>query len=139
MSVSIALRIANQKPLPIFERPFFPKGAPFPLASVAADHRCNDGRAWMCRARDTVVQMGMRGFLWSFNTSLARFFPRYKAAHVEHRYLALWQEEAVRYLDLKPRLLRRGASGATSTLPRSLSHYYSKARALVAGDSFTNE
>ncbi|MEO8352619.1 MAG: IucA/IucC family protein [Chthoniobacteraceae bacterium] len=102
MSVSIALRIARQKPLPAFERTFFPAEVPFPLASVAADHRANAGRARLLRGHDTVVRWGLRGFVWSLNTSLARFFPKYRATVVERAYLALWQEQAVRWLGVKP-------------------------------------
>lgn len=107
MSVSIALRVAKQKPLPVFPRTFLPAAPPFPLASVAADHRCNEGRSSLRRARDTVERDGLRGFLWSVNTSLARFFPRYQAAAVERGYLALWREQGLRFLGLNLRLRRK--------------------------------
>ena len=107
MTVSIALRLARQKPFPSVARLDLPAGAPFPLASVTADHRANEGRSDLRRASDMVERNGLRGFLWSVNTSVRRFFPRYKIAHVESGYLALWQDRALHFLNLKLRMRRK--------------------------------
>ena len=46
------------------------------------------------RARDTVERYGLGGFVGAVNASLARYFPGYDGALVEHTYLTLWQREA---------------------------------------------
>jgi hypothetical protein len=112
-SVSIALRIAKRKPFPRFPRGFLPQNAPFPLASIATDHVGNRRRPWLLRGQDTVELYGLRAFVWSVNTSLARYFPRYDAAWVEHQYLRLWQEQATSCLGVKPLIDRRTKGLAT--------------------------
>ena len=107
MSISLALRVAKERPLPAAGRMGLPAKGPFPLASAVGDHRANEGRSTLRRASDTVERNGLRGFLWSVNTSLRRFYPRYKIAHVETAYLTLWQEQAWRFLDLKLRIRRQ--------------------------------
>lgn len=101
-TVSIPMRLARGKPLPGFAPGFLSERAPFPLASIAADYHCNFARRWLFRAFDTVERYGLWGFVWPINTSLARFFGGYDAARVEHAYLALWQEAAVRALGVRP-------------------------------------
>ncbi len=102
MSVCIPLRIANRKPLPSFATNLFPATAPFPLASVAGDHLCNPSQPCPGRARETVERFGLGGFVWSINTSMARYFPDYQASEVETGFLQMWQEQTVQYLNLRP-------------------------------------
>jgi IucA / IucC family len=109
-SLSVPFRVARRKPLPVFDPGFFPDGAPVPLASMATDYVCNFGRSWLFRAYDTVERYGLWGFIWSLNTSLARFFPTYDAAAVEDIYLTFWQDAAIQYLGVRP-LFRKEPKG----------------------------
>lgn len=106
-SCSIPLRVARGRPLPVFPKGQLATGAPFPLATIAADTACNDTRPKLFRAFDTVERYGLWGFVWSTSTSLARFFPGYDAAFVEDTYFDWWQTLTERYLGIKP-LFRRG-------------------------------
>ena len=109
-SVSIALRAARSRPLPAFPTSFLPADAPFPLASVAADHRCKlVGETWL-RAGETVELFGLRILVANINASLARFFEGYGAGAVRRAYRMLWQEAAVRFLGIWPPV-RRNPSG----------------------------
>jgi hypothetical protein len=103
MSVDIAHRIARGKPLPDI-RGISSGPPPFPLSTVAGGHRCgwtrsNAGRAW-----NTVERYGLGGFVWSVNTSLARFYPEYNASAVERGYLRKWQEQTMHSLHIRPTL-----------------------------------
>ena len=106
MSVSLAHRIARKRPLPALEalRPKGAHGAPFALATSAADHHCGQSISTLGRAGATVERFGLRGFIWSINTSLIRYFPRYKARAIEREYLTLWRSETQRYLHIRPQL-----------------------------------
>ncbi|MEO5720978.1 MAG: IucA/IucC family protein [Chthoniobacterales bacterium] len=109
-SVNLAFRIAKKRPLPIFAPGLLPKDAPFPVAGNAADYRTNARRRRVLRGFDTVERYGLYGFVWAINTSLARFFPRYKTEQVEQRYLELWQQAAIDSLGVRP-LFRRKPKG----------------------------
>ena len=89
-SVSLPHRLARRKPLPALTSGVLPPGAPFPIASVAADYACNFGRPTLFRAFDTVERYGLWGFVWAINTVLSRWFREYDSAGVEDQYLALW-------------------------------------------------
>lgn len=101
-TVSIPLRVAKRRPLPAFDTETFPAGAPFRLATIAADFRCNFDRAWVFRAYDTVERYGLWGFVWPINRSLSRFFDGYDAGRVERAYLTRWQRAVVRHLNVEP-------------------------------------
>jgi hypothetical protein len=62
------------------------------------------------RARDTVERYGLGAFVWSINTSLARYFRPYDAGSIRRRYLGLWQRKATQLLGVRP-LLRRSPPG----------------------------
>jgi hypothetical protein len=109
-TLNIPLRLAKGHALPAFPPGAWPSGTPFPVVSVASGHRNNAGRSWLSRARDTVERYGLAGFVWAVNTSLARFFPSYAAVEVNRRYLSLWQEAAITYLNVRP-LLRDEPTG----------------------------
>jgi hypothetical protein len=109
-SVNIAFRLAKRKPLPTFGRGLLPRGTPFRVAGNVGDHHTNFRRPFILRGFDTVEQYGLGGFVWPINASLARHFGRYDAASVAQQYLELWQQEAVRYLKLRP-LLRETPRG----------------------------
>ncbi len=101
-SVSIPLRLARRKALPVLPNGFLPAGAPFPLASVATDYVCNFDRPTLFRAFDTVEVYGLWGFVWAINTVLVGWFSSYDAASVVNAYLELWQEACTRYLGVRP-------------------------------------
>jgi hypothetical protein len=120
-SVSIPLRLARGKPLPI-DGLHLPDRAPFPIATVAADYTCKWYQTTVYRAVDTVERYGLAGFLWGLKHSLERYFSsaEYNAAHIEHTYLLLWQEASIRFLGLKP-LLRTDRPGLATD--DAVSHY----------------
>ncbi len=120
MSVSIALRLAKRKPLPELGPGLFPRSAPFRVASVACDHRCHPRQAWLTRGRDTVERYGLAALVGSVNASLARFFPGYDGDRVEREYLALWQQRAVRWLNVQP-LFREHPRGLATD--EALAHF----------------
>ena len=101
-SLSIPLRLARRKPLPLPQPGFLPSGAPFSLSSIATDVACNFNRSTLFRAFDTVERYGLWSFVWAMNTSLGRYFSLYRAAEIEQTYLALWQKAAGRYLGVVP-------------------------------------
>ena len=101
-SVNLPLRIAKQKELPSFPAGYHPQKTPFPIASVASDHRTNADRPHIACAGDTVERYGLLGFVGSVNISLRRFFPGYRAEDVDKAFLELWQQAAVGYLRVKP-------------------------------------
>jgi len=102
-SVSIAMRVAGRKSLPVFPPGFFPAKAPFPLASVAADHRCKlVAGSLLLRGGETVEIFGLRILVANINASLARFFGNYDATRVARAYLRLWQQASARFLRIRP-------------------------------------
>lgn len=101
-SVSLALRLAKRKPLPSFHPGFLPRTTPFPLVRSVTDYSGFAGGRRPIAASETVERYGLRTFVWSLNTSLARYFPRYDPAAVERRYLRLWREQAIHYLEVEP-------------------------------------
>lgn len=109
-TVNIAFRLAKGKAFPVFPSGCLPQAVPFPLAGNAADYLCNFHRSRIFRAFDTVERYGLWGFVWPINSSLARFFPGYDSNLVERRYLELWQQAAIDYLQLRP-LFRKKPKG----------------------------
>jgi hypothetical protein len=65
------------------------------------------------RAQDTVEVYGLRQFVRSVNESLVRYIVGYDARRVEHEYLRLWQDEAVRRLGVRPLIVRHRGGLAT--------------------------
>jgi hypothetical protein len=104
-SVNAALRLARGLPLPdLAERP---ARTPFPIVRSVTDYSGFTGRRIPVAARDTVELYGLRAFVWSVNTSLARFVRGYRAARVERAFLELWQEAARQHLRVEPELTAR--------------------------------
>jgi len=101
-TVNIPLRVARRKPLPVFGSEFASSKPPFPLATVVSDHQWNRKRPWIMRARDTIERYGLGAFLGTIHPVVARYFPEYDRLAVEAEYLRLWQQEAIRYLKVKP-------------------------------------
>ena len=122
-TVSIPLREARRKPLPLLGSGLPAHGVPFPLACIAADYRSNFARPILYRGSDTVERYGLSGMVWALNTSLARYFKRYDARRVERTYLELWQEASVRFLGVKP-LIRNGSKGIATD--EALAYYLSQ-------------
>ncbi len=106
-SVNVAMRIARGRPLPGMPRGFRSGAAPFPLVRSATDYMGASGRRFPVAGSDTVERYGLRAFVWSVNTSLARFVRRYDATRVEHAYLALWRDEVMRQLCVDPQITTR--------------------------------
>jgi hypothetical protein len=102
VTVSVALRIARGRPLPVEVLGLASSAPPFPLATVAADHRAPGVGAPHQRCRATVESYGQVGFLGALHRSLARSFPRYRPERVDEAYLALWERAAVASLGLRP-------------------------------------
>jgi hypothetical protein len=122
-TVSIALRIAKRRVLPNLARDVRSGFTAFPLTSAAADHMANGGRPWLLRAHDTVEIYGLRQFVRAVNRSLTGCIARYDARRVEHEYLRLWQEQAVRRLGVKPMIVRhRGGLATDEALAYFLQH-----------------
>ncbi len=119
-TVSIPLRVARRKPLPLLGSGLPEHDVPFPLARVAADYKSNVSRQTLYRGADTVERYGLWGMVWPLNTSLARYFKGYDVRRIERTYLALWQEESVRFLGVKP--LRRKDSKGIAT-DEALAYY----------------
>lgn len=115
-SVNIALRVARNKPLPVFPSGFLPGTAPFSQATAAADHQCSPSQPAVLRARDVVECFGLKTFVWCLNTSVARFFPRFNSGKVEKAYLGLWQEAAVEHFNLRPPLREPGGISTDGTM-----------------------
>jgi hypothetical protein len=135
-AVSIALRVAKRKPLPSFGPNFFPRTTPFPLLHSATDYAGTTGRHRPLPGLDTVERYGLRAFVWSLNTSLARFFARYDAEVVEYRYLEMWQEQAIRHLGVEPLISDQPKGLATDeALAYFLSHVDWKSLGCSAGAS----
>jgi hypothetical protein len=105
-SVSVAMRLARRKPLPVFAPGESPARMPFPIIRSVIDYSGLSGRRVPVAARDTVEQYGLRALVWSINTSLARYFRGYRAARVELGYLELWQEAARELLGVEPEISR---------------------------------
>jgi hypothetical protein len=103
-SVNLALRLAKGKPLPAFERGFLPATTPFPVIRSVTDHAGSAERHRPIAASDTVEKYGLKAFVWSINTSLARYFKRYDAHSVERHFLVAWQDEVKRHLRVDPEL-----------------------------------
>lgn len=135
-SISVPLRVARRKPLPVPEPGYLPAGAPFPLASAATDYACNFDRATLLRACDTVERYGLWSFVWALNTSLTRYFPTYRSADIEATYLSLWQQTAQRYLGVFPMLIPESNGLATDeALAHFLRHVDWKSLGSVGGQS----
>jgi hypothetical protein len=106
-TVNIALRVARGKALPLFPSAFLPRRTPFFISTIAADF--NVEKRWRTfRGFDTVKRYGLLGFVWSINTSMARYVDGYDARQVEREYLDLWRQAAVDYLKLKPMFRGKG-------------------------------
>jgi hypothetical protein len=101
-SVNIPLRVARRKPLPSFRPGFFPRAAPFPVVSAAADHFRDGRRPGRSRARQTVERAGLIGFVWAINHCLGAFFPGCEKGSVTSLSFKLWQRAALRYLGITP-------------------------------------
>lgn len=101
-TVNISLRVARGRTLPVLPATDMPEGTPFSLAANAADYTSNFYRSRIARGYDTVEVYGLRAFVWSINTVLARHYPTYDAGLVERRYLERWQQAAVDYLRVRP-------------------------------------
>lgn len=101
-TVSIPLRVARRKPLPLLGSSLPAHGVPFPLAPVAADYKSNFSRKTLYRGADTVERYGLSGMVWPLNTSLTRYLKGYDGRRVERTYLELWQEASVRFLGVEP-------------------------------------
>jgi len=112
-TVSIALRLARQRPFPIVTRSAPTRSAPFPLGSAAADHMANDRRPWLMRAQDTVEGYGLRQLVRHMNASLEQCFVRYDARRVARAYFGLWQQQATERLGVKPLIVGRAGGLAT--------------------------
>jgi len=112
-SVNIAFRIAKDKVLPSLGSGWLPRRTPFSIAGNAGDHHTNFRRSRILRGFDAVERYGLWGFVWPINRSLARFFSGYDAERVEQRYLELWQQAAIDYLEVKPLFRARPKGLAT--------------------------
>ena len=122
-SVSIPLRIAREKALPVLANGLLPAGASFPLLSIATDYMCNWDLPVLRRAYFTVEHYGLLGFVWTLNRSLARFCAGFDAERIDAIYLERWQQACVRHLGLRPGLRPGGDGIATDeTLAYFLRH-----------------
>ncbi len=103
-SVNLALRLAKGKPLPRFGAGFLPRTTPFPIIRSVTDHAGSAERHRPIAASDTVEKFGLKAFVWSVNTSLARYFKRYDARAVERRFLVAWQDQVKHHLCVEPQI-----------------------------------